>query len=538
MSAVRRNVYSIIGLVAIILFYVVFSDIQSTMEYDPNSWAKMSIALGASMLTVVGIFASIMTSDENSRRAEFTDIQNKIRKIVEGRERYMPDGELKNQYNNTLNKIDMLIEERAQLRFKQSYVGFGSFFSFLISAMSAIFGLQFEMIWAFFLVGIGLIIGYVSDCIIEFDKMDKDLIEPARSTARLGIQTIMVNDQEHILYVHQSIAQKLQLFIPGGKIEVLDIPITFQGIVRNGHLHAIITYDNNKETHIPHRDTFLMDMGFIDDYQLATYGGEDTGVLNSEGEISLTFNIPLRIDAEDKELVAENVDFQWVGGKDVYKNPSLSDDFRVRHILLRMLEDPYHRPNRGRREIAKIEIEVKHGESARTSDLPVKPSRAVENVVRTDLVPSYPYDKWEFLWFKYTGNKAQPWGKYLKRTFRPEINFNEDWALGEVDETGEEDKVGFRASRTLKLHDDAVCDFEIGGDDGIRLSVWNMDSDVVLNISSWRDQGYRPYPDTVTLPKGNYKILLEWYEMGGAAQASFDMIARERGPEGKEVKVT
>ena len=32
--------------------------------------------------------------------------------------------------------------------------------------------------------------------------------------------------------------------------------------------------------------------------------------------------------------------------------------------------------------------------------------------------PSYPTDKWEFLWYKYTEDPQDPWGRYIKRTGR------------------------------------------------------------------------------------------------------------------------
>lgn len=538
MSKVRKAVYCIIVLALGILYYVVFSDIRPTMEYDPNNWVRMSIALGASMLTVVGIFASIMTSDENSKRAEFTDIQDKIKEIVEGRERYMPEGELKEQYKNTLNKINMLIEERAPLRFRQSYVGFGSFFLFLFSAMSAIFGLEFKIIWFFFLGGVGLIIGYISDCIIEFDKMDRDLTEPARSSARLEIPNIMVNDQECILYYNRENDQKLLLI--SDRINVLNIPINFQGIVRNGFLHAIITYVSNEKTYIPHRDTFLMGMGFVDNYRLAIYEGQDTGVLNfedSEDEISLTFNIPLRIrtGTEGNKLLRV-VDLQYLGKKDVYEHPYLSDDFRVIQIALRMMEDPFYRPKRKRREIAGIIINVERRQPT-SGDLLVKTSpsvraRAAEPTADVDEIdiqePSFPSHRWEFLWFTYTGDNADPWGNFIKRTFKDDIKFDDKWEDGEVGDTGEWDYVGFRASRT-EFFDKATYIFKIGGDDGIRLSVRNMDSVEVLNISKgWKDQGYTISPGgEVTLPEGDYKILLEWYECMQTARASFNIIKKE-----------
>jgi len=137
---------------------------------------------------------------------------------------------------------------------------------------------------------------------------------------------------------------------------------------------------------------------------------------------------------------------------------------------------------------------------------------------------SYPRDKWEFLWYKYTEDPQDPWGRYIKRTERTELSFAEDFLEGEVADTGESELIGFRASRTLRVSSRTRYEIELGSDDGIRLIIYDSDFEEVYRIlSGWKDRSYTSYTYERTFEAGEYKILLEWYENSGEALFTFIM---------------
>lgn len=138
--------------------------------------------------------------------------------------------------------------------------------------------------------------------------------------------------------------------------------------------------------------------------------------------------------------------------------------------------------------------------------------------------PTYPTENWEFLWFGYSRDNTNPWEDFIERTVKYEINFDDNWYEKEVGTTGQSDLVGFIASRTIRLFDSGLRRFVIGGDDGIRLTLYNNEFDVIFQETrGWRDQPYTTYTHDQDLPEGAYKIFLEWYENTGAARASFSI---------------
>ena len=142
--------------------------------------------------------------------------------------------------------------------------------------------------------------------------------------------------------------------------------------------------------------------------------------------------------------------------------------------------------------------------------------------------PSYPTDKWEFLWFKYTEDLQDPWGKYIKKTQRTEWNFVEDYSDGEVADTGESELVGFRASRTLRVSSRTRYRLVLGSDDGIRLFIYDSDFREVTHITSgWIDRAYTEHSYERVLDEGEYKILLEWYENTDGALFTFNITSIE-----------
>ena len=138
--------------------------------------------------------------------------------------------------------------------------------------------------------------------------------------------------------------------------------------------------------------------------------------------------------------------------------------------------------------------------------------------------PSYPPDRWEILWYKYSEDLRDPWGDYITKSQLSDWNFDFNYSDGEVADTGEYDLVGLRASRTLTVSDRTKYRFVLGSDDGIRLFIYDSNFNEVTHITTgWRDQAYTVYSYQQTLDKGEYKLLLEWYEHFDGALITFNM---------------
>lgn len=152
--------------------------------------------------------------------------------------------------------------------------------------------------------------------------------------------------------------------------------------------------------------------------------------------------------------------------------------------------------------------------------------RARRQRVRADARElSYPSGRWDFHWFKFTGNIDNPWGDFLTTTTDIDVRFDRDWGEGEVGESRELDMVGFRACRTISINVEGNRIFRIGGDDGIRLFAYKQDGSLVFRkMDGWRDQSYKVYTHEEFLEVGDYRFLLEWYERTGSARASFQLI--------------
>jgi len=157
--------------------------------------------------------------------------------------------------------------------------------------------------------------------------------------------------------------------------------------------------------------------------------------------------------------------------------------------------------------------------------------RIVEPPIRREGLPepTYPSNTWEFLWFEYTGDNTDPYGNFLKQTTLAHINFDENWEKGEVNDSGRFDRVCFKASRKIHLFEPGERRFLIGGDDGIRLTVFSAEDDSLIFeiVELWRDHPYEQFPRDIILEAGEYKLLLEWYEVLDAARASFSISSRE-----------
>ncbi len=146
-----------------------------------------------------------------------------------------------------------------------------------------------------------------------------------------------------------------------------------------------------------------------------------------------------------------------------------------------------------------------------------------ETIQQPQLEPSFPLERWEFLWFRYVEDRSNPWGDFISQSYKNELNFDEDWDQGIVNNSGLSNNVAFKASRTIQLENAGRYIFRIGADDGVRLFLYNNLSETKLEINEWKDQQYSEFERSVELPAGVYKILLEWYEHYGAARARFTM---------------
>jgi len=364
-----------------IFFLVLLTDIEATELYDPNSWASMSIAFGASILTVVGIITSVVTSNVNDRRAEFIDLQNNILNIVEERERIIQDTELNKYYKNSKNKIIELIEERAPMKYSESYIGFASFFLFLSSVILAIYGVYYKFILGSFLLGIGLLSGYVSYCVIEFWKIDQYSFFPDKD-GKLEILSVNVNGKDEKLL--DNIGDKVRvLLLPENiTIDVIEFKVKFRGKLRNGFLHSIVKYIDGSESHIPDRYTSLLAFGFIKNFLLTTINGIDTGMLHNDNPIELLLRIIIRSPKggkDNKFLMRRSV--PPYGEQDIYTFCSVPNDVKIDNINIRMYEDPLYRPKYKRRTVDLIRIKIERKISASKIQTPMPKRKEQEGFI-------------------------------------------------------------------------------------------------------------------------------------------------------------
>lgn len=59
--------------VALIALKILFGPTRLASFHEAGVWAEVSIAAGASALTIVGIITALLTSRENDRRKEFNE---------------------------------------------------------------------------------------------------------------------------------------------------------------------------------------------------------------------------------------------------------------------------------------------------------------------------------------------------------------------------------------------------------------------------------------------------------------------------------
>jgi hypothetical protein len=132
--------------------------------------------------------------------------------------------------------------------------------------------------------------------------------------------------------------------------------------------------------------------------------------------------------------------------------------------------------------------------------------------------PSYPSDRWDRLWYAYSGTASNPWGQYLgPGPDEPNLTFDNDWGSGTL-AYGRADYVGFVTSRTVNLPS-GTWTFTVTSDDGVRLYV-----DDQLVIDAWSIHPPTSYTYTITLSStADHRLRLEYFENQYGARLSLDM---------------
>lgn len=341
----------------LIVSLVVAAAYQPTPNYNSNSWISMSIALGASVLTVVSILTSVLTSAENDRRAEFRDTLNEILKRLEAKAPIYEqnDRSLIPLYANSRQTIAQLIEQRSPLRYSEGIIGFASFFMFLISVFLVIFGWSFSWIVGSFLFGVGFLIIYLFYCINEFLSMDRFSSIP-KVKGSLELLSITLNGEK--VAMNPDSTNKVFHIPLTRETKKIGFKVRFMGEVRNGFLHAVVRYQNGLESHIPDRNTYLIDFGFIDNYRLTLLERLDTGIIQKIESFELQFDVVVRSTPESVEnpVIVKQIPISILGNRDVYRYCSVPDDYVIESIKLRIWEDPHYQPNYKRREVDLITI--------------------------------------------------------------------------------------------------------------------------------------------------------------------------------------
>jgi hypothetical protein len=134
--------------------------------------------------------------------------------------------------------------------------------------------------------------------------------------------------------------------------------------------------------------------------------------------------------------------------------------------------------------------------------------------------PSYPSDRWERLWYVYSGTPGNPWGQYLGHDpslDEPNLTFDNNYGSGSI-AYGRSDRIGFISSRTVNVAAGTWI-FMVISDDGVRLYV-----DDQLVIDGWKVQPPTTYTHTQTFAStADHHLRLEWFENEYGARVAFDM---------------
>lgn len=95
-----------------------------------------------------------------------------------------------------------------------------------------------------------------------------------------------------------------------------------------------------------------------------------------------------------------------------------------------------------------------------------------------------------------------------------------DWAFGSPDPLVPSDNFSARFTRTISSSG-GPYHLSLAGDDGVRVRI-----DGAIVLDGWRDQATTSYETDVTLAPGSHDIAVEYYERGGHAVLSFDLVSQ------------
>ena len=338
----------------LMIAWIALTEFAPTEFYKPDNWATISIAIGATILTLVGIITSILVSNENNRRVEFIANLSLISNKIEQKAGTNPDKSLNEIYSNSIEKLRALVEGLAPLKYSEGLIGIFSFFFFLISALLAIFGYQFKFVIGNFVVGTVLLIGYVIYIIEEFIKIDVSSSLPKKN-GKLTLLAIKLNGEPWQFENKNENEVSIKL---NQIINRIEFKVRFEGEVRNAFLHATVRYANGLVSYIPDANTYLSNFGFINDFRLGLLESVfDTGTLQSDKQVDLSLDLVLRSEkgTAQNPVIAKGF-IERLGEKDIYKYCSIPEDFHIDSIEIRIWEDPFFKPNYKRREVDLITV--------------------------------------------------------------------------------------------------------------------------------------------------------------------------------------
>ena len=348
----------IFALVIVVSLPIAFSNPVPSSSFSADGWAQMSVTIGASILTLVAIIASIGLSSENNRRLEFNESLSAIVNKIDDKKRHNPDKSISDVYEASKQKLQDLIDSNPILRYTENLIGILGFFFFLLSAVFPIMGFSFVYTIGFFANGLVLLVGYVTYVIEEFAAMDK-FSHIKKKYGNLNVLDIKING------IHRpfEIKNKEAFLKLNRSIERMEFKIRFEGVVRNGFLHTTVKYLNGLVSFIPDSNTFLANFGFIDNYHLTLLEKEfDTGTIQldkAKDTLDLHLEVILRSSkgTDENPLIAKGF-IEQLGKKAIFKHCSLTENFVTTTIELRIYEDPLYKTNFKRREVDCITLHI------------------------------------------------------------------------------------------------------------------------------------------------------------------------------------
>lgn len=345
-----KHHHVILVIVLVVIIRIGLFDFQKTANFRPDNWAEMSFAVGASILTLVGIITSIVVSNENNRRSEFKDNLTFVMNKVIDKARINPDRSLTEIYDNSEQQLRAVINERSPLKYSDGIIGILSFFCFLLSALFALENINFKWIYGLFLIGVALLVGYVVYGIVEFEKIDRFSRLPEKR-GTLSLLSVRINGQA----LHFDSESREPIIAIQDRIRRMELGVRFEGRVRNGFFHAVFRYRNGMSTHIPEQNTYLGDIVFADGWNLVISPDKrlDTGIIQSNGPVELLFEVCRDI-TENPQI--REIEIPRLGRREIHRYCSIPDNYALESIELRVFEDPLFRSSYKRRQVDLITI--------------------------------------------------------------------------------------------------------------------------------------------------------------------------------------